>query len=48
MDRLVTDNLTNRLKDALQRQIFGKMMVESQDSMRSTALNPSIRVPEDE
>jgi len=25
MDRLVTDNLTNRLKEALNRQVFGKM-----------------------
>lgn len=25
MDKLVTDNLTNRLKDAIHRQVFGKM-----------------------
>jgi len=25
MDRLVTDNLMNRLKDSVSRQIFGKM-----------------------
>lgn len=25
MDKLVTDNLTNRLKDAIHKQIFGKM-----------------------
>ena len=25
MDRLVTDNLTNRLKEALKSQMFGKL-----------------------
>lgn len=25
MDKLVTDNLTNRFKDAIHRQMFGKM-----------------------
>lgn len=31
MDRLVTDNLTNRLKEALNRQVFGKMFEVDRD-----------------
>jgi hypothetical protein len=45
MDRLVTDNLMNRLKEAANRQIFGKMFdVETDDhlvrSKTGVSLNP--------
>jgi len=45
MDRLVTDNLMNRLKEAANRQIFGKMFdVEVEDhllrSKTGVSLNP--------
>ena len=31
MDKLVTDNLTNRLKDAINRQMFGNMFETQQN-----------------
>jgi hypothetical protein len=39
MDKLVTDNLTNRLKDAINRQVFGNMFETQQnDTIQAKSL----------
>jgi hypothetical protein len=47
MDRLVTDNLMNRLKEAANRQIFGNMFAVESDleQLRSTKMSINPRSP---
>ena len=47
MDRLVTDNLMNRLKEAANRQIFGKMFDVGTDANfdRQTKVSINPRSP---
>jgi len=47
MDRLVTDNLMNRLKEAANRQIFGKMFDVGSDQNldRGTKVSINPRSP---